>query len=177
MAGEGAAAFSKSEAVNPRLEPLDRIPWCRSRQTANHADPTNAMTTRIFKGLSVLTGLLYLWLFYQLLFTPVEMLKSFGIDADLHAVYLAKRISALVLGFSALLLLGFRLGQSAARAVVASAVSVNMAGFAINSFWGATHGLLTDPAIPVVGSVEALIALGFGAIAVADLCAARKRAA
>jgi hypothetical protein len=82
-----------------------------------------------------------------------------------------------MLGFSVLLLLGFRLGPSVARAVIATAVVVNMAGFAINSFWGAAHGNLTDPAIPIIGGIEAFIALSFGVVAVADFWITRKQKA
>ncbi len=121
-----------------------------------------------FKWLSLPTGFLYLWLFYQLLFTPAQMLQSFGVGADQHTIFLAQRISVLMLGFAVLLLLSLGLPRSKARAAIAAAVSVNMAGFAINSFWGATHGLLTDGAIPVIGGIEALIAVGYGIFAVTD---------
>ena len=123
--------------------------------------------------LSLLTGLLYLWLFYQLLFTPVEMLKGFGVAADPHAIYLAKRISVLMLGFAVLLLLGLRLNPSAARAVIAAAVATNMAGFALNSFLGAAHGILTDPAIPLIGGIESFVALSYGFFAIADFRSSR----
>ena len=135
------------------------------------------MKTCWFRWLSLLTGLLYFWLFYQLLFTSAEILKSFGVEANAHTVFLAKRISVLMLGFAALLLLAAKLPQSPARAVIGAAVSVNMAGFAINSFWGAFHGLLTDPAIPLVGAVESLIAIAYAYSAVTDLLKSRKPAA
>jgi len=134
--------------------------------TSNHLD--SMMRPNLFRWLSLPTGLLYLWLFYQLLFTPAQMLQSFGVGADLHAVFLAQRISVLMLGFAVLLLLSLGLPRSKARAVIAAAVFANMAGFAINSFWGAGHGILTDSAIPLIGSIEAVIAIGYGFIAVTD---------
>jgi len=126
-----------------------------------------------FKWLSLPTGLLYLWLFYQLLFTPAQMLQSFGIGADPHTIFLAQRVSVLMLGFSVLLLLSLGLPQSKARSAIAASVSVNMAGFAINSFWGATHGILNDSSIPVIGSIEAFIAVGYGCLAVMDFLESR----
>lgn len=131
------------------------------------------MKTRLFSCLSLLAGLLYLWLFYQMLFTPAEILKGFGLAAEPHLVFLAKRISVSMLGFAVLLLLGLRLKPSAARAVIATAVAVNMAGFALNSFWGAAQGILTDPAIPLVGGVETVVALAFGFLGFVDFRAAR----
>jgi len=122
----------------------------------------------LFRWLSVPTGLLYLWLFYQLLFTPAQMLQGFGVGPEPHTVFLAQRISVLMLGFAVLLLLSLGLPRSKARAVIAAAVFANMAGFAINSFWGAGHGILTDSAIPLIGSIEAVIAIGYGFIAVTD---------
>ncbi len=127
-----------------------------------------------FKCLSLPTGLLYLWLFYQLFFTPAQMLQRFGIGADPHTEFLAQRVSVLMLGFAVLLLLSFGLPRSPARAAIAAAVSVNMAGLAINSFWGATHGILTDSVIPVIGSIEACIAVGYGFFAVADFLKSRE---
>lgn len=128
----------------------------------------------IFKSLSLLTGLLYLWLFYQLLFTPAQMLRSFNVDADVHTIHLAQRISALMLGFAVLIFLALPLQKSRARAIIAAAVTVNMAGFAINSLWGAAHGLLTDGAIPVIGGIETCIALAYGCYAVCDLIPEKK---
>ena len=134
------------------------------------------MKAQLFKWFSVLTGLLYFWLFYQLLFTPAEMLRSFGVVADPHMLFLAKRISVLMLGFAALLFLGFRLPPSPGRAVISVAVAVNMAGFAINSFWGASHGVLTDPSIPVIGGIETFISLFYAVYALLDLRAQPTRA-
>jgi hypothetical protein len=131
------------------------------------------MRPNSFRWLSLPTGLLYLWLFYQLLFTPTQMLQGFGVGAEAHTVFLAQRISALMLGFSVLLLLSLGLPPSRARGAIAAAISVNMAGFAINSFWGATHGLLNDSAIPVIGCIEALIAAGYGVFAVSDFLKSR----
>jgi len=127
----------------------------------------------LFKWLSLPTGLLYLWLFYQLLFTPAQMLQGFGVGAEPHTVFLAQRISVLMLGFAILVLLSLGLPPSKARAAIAAAVAANMAGFAINSFWGASHSILTDSAIPVIGGVEAFIAVGYSLFAVADLLKSR----
>lgn len=122
----------------------------------------------LFRWLSLATGFLYLWLFFQLLFTPIAMLRGFGVGAEPHMVFLAQRISVLMLGFAVLVLLSHRLPPSRARAVIAAAVAANMAGFAVNSFWGASHGILTDGAIPVIGGIETIIAVGYGWIAAVD---------
>lgn len=132
------------------------------------------MQTQWFKWLSLLTGLLYLSLFYQLLFTPVQMLQGFGVGADAATIYLARRISVLMLGFAVLHFLGCRLARSPGRTAVAVAVAVNMGGFAIHSFWGSAHGLLTDPAIPVIGGLETFIAIAFAALAITDVLALRR---
>ena len=126
------------------------------------------MNNNLFRWLSLLTGLLYLSLFYQLLFTPEQILQSFGIGAEPHIIYLARRISVLMLGFSVLVLLACNLRSSKARAVIATAVAVNMAGFACNSFWGAALGILTDRAIPFIGGIETVIAIFYAVFAVTD---------
>ena len=126
------------------------------------------MNNNLFRWLSLLTGLLYLSLFYQLLFTPEQILQSFGIGAEPYIIFLARRISVLMLGFSVLVLLACNLRSSKARAVIATAVAVNMAGFACNSFWGAALGLLTDRAIPFIGGFETVIAIFYAVFAVTD---------
>ena len=126
------------------------------------------MNNNLFRWLGLLTGLLYLSLFYQLLFTPEQILQSFGIGAEPHIIYLTRRISVLMLGFSVLVLLASNLRSSKARAVIATAVAVNMAGFACNSFWGAALGILTDRAIPFIGGIETVIAVAYGVFAVTD---------
>ena len=73
------------------------------------------MNKNLFRWLSLLTGLLYLSLFYQLLFTPEQILQSFGVGAEPHVVYLARRISVLMLGFSVLVFLACNLRSSKAR--------------------------------------------------------------
>jgi hypothetical protein len=131
------------------------------------------MNKNLFRWLSVFTGLLYLSLFYQLLFTPEQILKSFGILAEPHVTYLARRISVLMLGFAVLVLLACNLPSSKARAIFATAVAVNMAGFACNSFWGAARGILTDQAIPYIGTIETVIAVLYAAFAVSDFAKLR----
>ena len=126
------------------------------------------MNNNLFRWLSLLTGLLYLSLFYQLLFTPEQILQSFGIGAEPYIIFLARRISVLMLGFSVLVLLACNLRSSKARAVIATAVAVNMAGFACNSFWGAALGILTDRAIPFIGGIETVIAIFYAVFAVTD---------
>jgi len=126
------------------------------------------MNNNLFRWLSLLTGLLYLSLFYQLLFTPEQILQSFGIGAEPYIIFLARRISVLMLGFSVLVLLACNLRSSKARAIIATAVAVNMAGFACNSFWGAALGILTDRAIPFIGGIETVIAIFYAVFAVTD---------
>lgn len=130
---------------------------------------------RLFLWASLLAGSLYLFLFYQLLFTPVEMLAGFGVAGEAHTVFLARRISVLMLGFAVLLFLSCRLESSFARVAIASAVAVNMAGFAVNSFYGVAGGLLGRDLI-VVGLVESVVAGVFGAFAVCDLLRLRRNA-
>lgn len=123
---------------------------------------------RLYLWASLLAGSLYLFLFYQLLFTPAAMLAGFGIAGEAHTVFLARRISALMLGFAVLLYSSCRLESSPARGVIAAAVAVNMAGFAANSFYGVAGGLLGRDLIGV-GLVESLVACVFGGFAFFDL--------
>jgi hypothetical protein len=108
--------------------------WPRRNSSADRSGKNKTMNKNLFRWLSLLTGLLYLSLFYQLLFTPEQILQSFGVGAEPHVVYLARRISVLMLGFSVLVFLACNLRSSKARAVIATAMAVNMAGFAVTDF-------------------------------------------
>ena len=126
------------------------------------------MKQNLFRWLSLLTGLLYFWLFFQMLFTPEKILQTFGVGAEPHFIFLTRRISVLMLGFSVLVSLACNLRPSKARAVISTAVAVNMAGFACNSFWGMVFGMLTDPGIPFAGGTETVIAIFYAVFAVTD---------
>jgi len=129
---------------------------------------------RFFTLASLLAGCLYFFLFYQLLFTPVEMLAGFGVAGEAHTVFLAQRISVLMLGFAVLLFAGCRLESSHARAASSLSVAVNMAGFAVNSVRGMANGLLgTDLIAGAV--VESVVACVFGAFAIGDLLRWRRK--
>jgi hypothetical protein len=58
-----------------------------------------------FKILSLLTGLLYLYLAVDLFFFPGSALQGFGIQENEGVYFIARRVAMLMLGFTVLLFL------------------------------------------------------------------------
>lgn len=84
-----------------------------------------------YQMMSYLTAALYFYLFVMLLFFPGSFLNELGIESTASADFLARRAAMLMLGFAALVFLGRKVSDSMARQVMAIAISINMAGFAV----------------------------------------------
>jgi hypothetical protein len=84
-----------------------------------------------YQIMSYLTAALYFYLFVMLLFFPGSFLNDLGIQSNESADFLARRAAMLMLGFAVLVFLGRKVSDSMARQVMAIAVSINMAGFAV----------------------------------------------
>jgi hypothetical protein len=93
-----------------------------------------------FKVTSILTSLLYFYLFISLLFFPESLCKELGITENDASLFFVKRASALMLGFSVLVFLVRNAIPSVIRQAISFSVAVNMFGFAISSIFGLIHG-------------------------------------
>jgi hypothetical protein len=84
-----------------------------------------------YQIMSCLTAALYFYLFVMLLFFPGPFLNDLGIQTTESADFLARRAAMLMLGFAVLVFFGRKVSDSMARQVMAIAISINMAGFAV----------------------------------------------
>jgi hypothetical protein len=112
---------------------------------------------RTYSVVLCLAACLYFYLFVTLLFASPGFLASIGVPGNESAYFLARRASALMLGFAVLAFLARNLRSAVARRAVAFSIAVNMAGFAVLSIAEfrrgfANSGILT-PAV-----VESLLA-------------------
>jgi len=120
-----------------------------------------------FKCMSVLTSLLYFYLFISLLFSPESVCKDFNITGSESIDLLARRVSSLMLGFSALLFLIRNTPPSVVRQAIAFSVGLNMTGFALSGAFGMIHGLLR-PSILGVIAIEVFIAVVYFSFCLSD---------
>lgn len=113
------------------------------------------------------TSLLYFYLFVQLLAFPDAMLRGFGIEGSPGVHLLARRVAMLMLGFAVLVFLARKLPASAGRLAIATAVCVNMAGFASMGLFEFARGRLGADILVIV-AIETTVAVSFGVIALRD---------
>lgn len=133
--------------------------------------PANVRERR-FQVASVLTAALYAYLFVSLLLAPASMLQDLGVEGSASLDFLARRVSALMLAFAALLFLARNASRSPVRAAISFSVGLNMAGFAVSSLSALLSGR-ADPSVWVVFVIEGVVAVAFFAFCASDALARR----
>jgi hypothetical protein len=113
-----------------------------------------------FKVVSGLAALLFLALFVNLFFFPGSLCEGFGIEASPSLFIIARRASALMLGFAVLLLATITAPPSPTRRAVSLAAGVTMAGFALTGSYEILRGALRSSVWGAVG-VETAFAIAF----------------
>lgn len=121
-----------------------------------------------FKVVSLLGSALFLWLFYSLLFTPASICEGFGIPASEPLFVIARRTSALMLGFAVLLFLARNAPPSAARRAISAAAAAAFAGFAILGSYEILRGVMKRSVWMVV-AIEVAFAASFATLWATDL--------
>jgi hypothetical protein len=115
---------------------------------------------RVYKILSWATALLYFYLFVSLLFFPDPFIKDMGLIGSETTFILARRVSMLMLGFSALAMLGASAPHSVARQALVLAISINMAGFAIMSIYEYVQGTV-NASLLQAAAIEMFLAVAY----------------
>lgn len=113
-----------------------------------------------YQILSYLTAGLYFYLFVMLLFFPGSFLNDLGIQSTASADFLARRAAMLMLGFAVLVFLGRKVSDSMARQVMAIAISINMAGFAVMGLVEFGRGF-TNTGILTAVIIESILAVSY----------------
>ncbi len=127
-----------------------------------------------FKVVCVLTSMLYLYLFVSLLLFPESFCRDLGITGSESLYFLARRASALMLGFSVLLFLARNVPPSAARQAIALSVGVNMAAFALLGSFEWIRGFVNKSILSAIVT-EVLVAVFYFSFFISDRCHAKKR--
>lgn len=122
---------------------------------------------KTYQIVSILTAGLYFYLFASLLFSPGPFLTDFGIEATVPAEFLARRVAMLMLGFAVLAFLGRKMPHSLARQVMALAISVNMAGFAVMGLIEYGQGVI-GAEILAAAAIESFVAVAYFLFWLAD---------
>lgn len=112
----------------------------------------------VYHIVSSLTAALYFYLFVMLLFFPASFLMDIGVETNEPAEFLARRAAMLMLAFSFLAFFSMKLSQPAARQVVTSVISLNMAGFAVMGLFEFGRGFVNAEILTIV-AIESLLAV------------------
>ena len=113
-----------------------------------------------YQIVSYLTAALYFYLFVMLLFFPGSFLNGIGIETTESAEFLAKRAAMLILGFAVLTFFGRKISHSPARQVMALAIGVNMAGFALMGLFEFWRGFVNAGILTAV-TIESILAASY----------------
>ena len=113
-----------------------------------------------YQIMSYLTAALYSYLFVMLLFFPASFLNELGIESTESADFLARRAAMLMLGFAVLVFFGRKVSDSMARQVMAIAISINMAGFAVMGLVEFGRGFANNGILTAV-IIESILAVSY----------------
>jgi hypothetical protein len=113
-----------------------------------------------YQIMSYLTAALYFYLFVMLLFFPGSFLNELGIQSTESADFLARRAAMLMLGFAILVFFGRKVSDSMARQVMAIAISINMAGFAVMGLVELGRGFANAEILTAV-IIESILAVSY----------------
>jgi hypothetical protein len=122
---------------------------------------------RFFKAISILTSLLYFYLFIRLLIFPESLCNDFGVAGNESAYFLARRASMLMMGFSALLFLLRNIPPSVVRQAISFSVGLNMAGFAAMGLFELMRGFVKTSILGVI-AIEVLVATIYFSFLISD---------
>jgi peptidoglycan/LPS O-acetylase OafA/YrhL len=115
---------------------------------------------KVYKTLCILTSLLYFYLFYTLLFNSSGLCADLGLEGNEVVYFLARRASALMLGFGVLLLLARNLKEPKSRAIISTSVAVCMLGLATMSGYEFFRGFVNSGMVPPM-IIELTLGLAF----------------
>lgn len=113
-----------------------------------------------FKVLSILTSLLFLYLFVVLLFDTASFFVDLGIDAGEAAFFIARRASVFMLGMSILLFWGKNLPHSESRQMIIIFAAIIMSGLAMMGTYEYARGYLGAAIFQAI-SIESIVAVSY----------------
>lgn len=120
-----------------------------------------------FKIASILTSLLYFFLFISFFLFPEDLCKDVGLTGSEPANFLVRRASMLMLGFAVITFLTRNMQASKMRQAISFSVGLNMLGFAFTEVFEMIRGYDYSAFIgPMV--IEILVAIVFFTICISD---------
>lgn len=115
---------------------------------------------KFFKILSIVTSMLFVYLFSQLLFNSVSFINDLGLQATDTASILCQRTSMFMLGFSVLLFSSKNLPHSIARQNICLATGITMIGLACMGSYEFIKGTV-DSSMLIAISLETTLGTSF----------------
>lgn len=115
---------------------------------------------KYYKILSILTSILFLFLSFQLLFTPEAFIKGVGVEPCLAAVIAARRTAMFMLGIVFLMFGARNLQPSKARQIICLAIAITMLGLASMGSFELIRGTVNASMYQAI-SIESIIGISF----------------
>jgi len=116
-----------------------------------------------YKVLSILTSVLFVYLFFLLLLNSESLIIDVGLEPSVSSAFLAKRTSTFMLGISVLMFSSRNLLPSKARQNICLATGTTMLGLSIMGTYELVNGNINSSILPAI-LIELAVAISFGII-------------
>jgi hypothetical protein len=116
-----------------------------------------------FKIVSLLTFLLFAYLFFTLLFNSDSFIRGLGIQPCESSLFLGRRASIFMLGISVLMLGSINLPNSKARQVICLATGITMFGLACMGSYEFIRGTVNSSILTAI-TIETILGITFAII-------------
>jgi len=116
-----------------------------------------------FKILSIITSVLFAYLFFLLHFNSESFLKDLGLQSSGTTLFLAKRVSIFMLGISVLMFCSKGLPHSKSRQIICFATGITMLGLSCMGTYELIEGNVNSSILTAI-IIEIILAISFGII-------------
>jgi hypothetical protein len=114
----------------------------------------------LFKIVSIITSVLFLYLSIQLLFMTDSFVTDLGLDPSVASLFLARRAAMFMLGVSVLMFASRNLQHSKARQIICLATGITLLGLSFMGSYEFIRGTV-NTSIFIAISVETLLCGSF----------------
>ena len=121
------------------------------------------LNLNLFKIVSLLTSVLFAYLFFTLLFNSDSFIRGLGIQSCESSLFIGRRASIFMLGISILMLGSINLPNSKARQVICLATGITMFGLACMGSYEFIRGTVNSSILMAI-TIETILGISFGII-------------
>ena len=116
-----------------------------------------------YKIVTVATGMLFLYLAFQMLFMADDFVSGMGLQPSLTTNVLSKRVAMFMLGIAVLMFTARNLPHSSARQFICLSIAITLSGLSITGAYEFLRGTV-NRSILVAITIETTLWISFGII-------------